>query len=53
MLVGISPLLSPDLLSILCRMGHGDVTVLAGAHFPGETAKHGNINLKKGVSQVS
>lgn len=37
MLKGISPLLSPDLLSILARMGHGDEIVLADAHFPGET----------------
>ena len=37
MLVGISPILSPELLSVLCRMGHGDEIVLADAHFPGET----------------
>ena len=37
MLKGISPLLSPALLSMLCRMGHGDELVLADAHFPGET----------------
>ena len=37
MLVGISPLLSPQLLSILYRMGHGDEIVLADAHFPGES----------------
>lgn len=37
MLVGISPLLSPDLLAILHRMGHGDELVLADAHYPGET----------------
>lgn len=37
MLVGISPLLSPELLALLCRMGHGDDLVLADAHFPGET----------------
>lgn len=37
MLKGISPLLSPDLLSVLSRMGHGDEIVLADAHFPGET----------------
>lgn len=36
MLRGISPLLSPDLLSVLYRMGHGDEIVLADAHFPGE-----------------
>lgn len=37
MLIGISPLISPELLSILHRMGHGDEIVLADAHFPGET----------------
>lgn len=37
MLKGISPLLSPQLLGVLCRMGHGDEIVLADAHFPGET----------------
>lgn len=37
MLIGISPLLSPELLSTLYRMGHGDDIVLADAHFPGES----------------
>lgn len=37
MLKGISPLISPDLLAALYRMGHGDEIVLADAHFPGET----------------
>ncbi|MDQ8184453.1 L-fucose mutarotase [Pelagicoccus sp. SDUM812002] len=37
MLIGISPLLSPDLLNALYRMGHGDEIVLADAHFPGES----------------
>lgn len=37
MLRGISPLLSPELLAALCRMGHGDEIVLADAHFPGES----------------
>jgi L-fucose mutarotase len=37
MLKGISPLLTPELLSVLHRMGHGDEIVLADAHFPGET----------------
>jgi len=37
MLIGISPLISPDLLAVLYRMGHGDEIVLADAHFPGET----------------
>jgi L-fucose mutarotase len=37
MLIGISPLISPELLAVLYRMGHGDEIVLADAHFPGET----------------
>jgi len=37
MLIGISPLISPELLAILYRMGHGDEIILADAHFPGET----------------
>lgn len=36
MLRGISPLVSPDLLALLSRMGHGDELVLADAHFPGD-----------------
>ena len=37
MLKGISPLISPELLATLSRMGHGDEIVLADAHFPAET----------------
>jgi L-fucose mutarotase len=37
MLKGISPLVSPELLAVLARMGHGDEIILADAHFPGET----------------
>lgn len=37
MLKGISPLISPELLEVLARMGHGDSIVLADAHFPGES----------------
>lgn len=37
MLKGISPLISPELLATLARMGHGDEIVLADAHFPGES----------------
>lgn len=37
MLKGISPLLSPELLADLHRMGHGDELVLADAHFPGHS----------------
>ena len=34
MLIGLSPLLSADLLHALASMGHGDDIVLADAHFP-------------------
>jgi L-fucose mutarotase len=37
MLKGISPLISPRLLGVMARMGHGDELVLADAHFPGES----------------
>ncbi|TVR69490.1 MAG: L-fucose mutarotase [Marinilabiliales bacterium] len=37
MLKGISPIISPQLLEVLARMGHGDEIVLADAHFPGES----------------
>ncbi|HXP96493.1 MAG TPA: L-fucose mutarotase [Telmatospirillum sp.] len=37
MLRGLSPLLSPELLAVLSRMGHGDELVLADAHFPAES----------------
>lgn len=30
-------MISPELLAVLHRMGHGDEIVLADAHFPGET----------------
>jgi L-fucose mutarotase len=34
MLKGIPPLLSPELLSLIAEMGHGDELVLADANFP-------------------
>lgn len=37
MLRGIDPVISPELLDILFRMGHGDEIVLADAFFPGDT----------------
>lgn len=42
MLIGIPPLIGPELLQLLSRMGHGDSIVLADAHFPGEScnARH-------------
>lgn len=37
MLKGLSPFLSPELLALLCRMGHGDEIVVGDGHFPAET----------------
>ncbi|MEE3232535.1 MAG: L-fucose mutarotase [Candidatus Latescibacterota bacterium] len=42
MLVGISPLMSPEMLATIYRMGHGDELVLADAHFPGHSC---NVNV--------
>lgn len=36
MLIGISPVIGPELLNILYRMGHGDELVLTDAFYPGE-----------------
>ena len=48
MLRGISPLLSPDLLAVLSRMGHGDELVLADAHLPAER-RHSRVLRADGV----
>ena len=37
MLKGISPLISPALLKVLCEMGHGDELVIADGNFPCES----------------
>ena len=37
MLKGISQVISPELLAVLARMGHGDEIILADAHFPGHS----------------
>ena len=37
MLIGISPVIGPELLDALFRMGHGDEIILADAFFPGDT----------------
>ena len=37
MLKGIAPCISPELLKVLCEMGHGEEIVLADANFPSES----------------
>ncbi len=46
MLKGISPMLSPDLLKILCEMGHSDTIVIADGNFPAETMGKNGIVLR-------
>lgn len=46
MLLGIPKLLSPEILSILCEMGHSDVVVIGDANFPGKRfASEGNCKF--------
>jgi L-fucose mutarotase len=49
MLEGISPIIGPELLATLCRMGHGDEIVLADAHFPGHSL-HAHVLRTDGVA---
>ena len=46
MLKGIDPLISPDLLGVLARMGHGDSLAVVDANFPatsvGRRTVHGS-----------
>ncbi|MGH8758039.1 MAG: RbsD/FucU family protein [Burkholderiales bacterium] len=46
MLKGINPLLSPELLKLLCEMGHGDEIVLADANFTAESLARGKTVLR-------
>lgn len=41
MLKGIPKILSPELLKILCEMGHSDKTVIADGNFPAESVGKG------------
>lgn len=37
MLKGISKIVSPELIKVLCEMGHGDEIVIADGNFPADT----------------
>ncbi len=47
MLIGIDPLLTPELLYVLAAMGHGDDLVIADANFPAYSTaprtRHGQV----------
>ena len=42
MLKGIPQILSPELLKVLCEMGHSDKLVIADGNFPSEAIGKGN-----------
>lgn len=53
---GISPLISPELLFVISKMGHGDEIVFADANFPSHsTAKRAGSELisADGISSVA
>ncbi len=60
MLKNLSPLLSPELLKILCEMGHGDEIVLADGNFPAASHHdrvvrldaHGGVEVLKAIMSV-
>lgn len=60
MLKNLSPLLTPELLKILCEMGHGDEIVIADGNFPAASLHdrvvrldgHGGVEVLKAVMSV-
>lgn len=62
MLKGIDPIIPPELLKVLCEMGHGDVLVLADGNFPTESVGkdaivvrcdgHGTSELLKAILKL-
>ncbi len=46
MLKGISPILSPDLLKVICEMGHGDTLVIADGNFPAASIAKDSILIR-------
>lgn len=46
MLKNIPPILSPELLKILCEMGHGDELVIADGNFPSESVGKNAIVIR-------
>lgn len=61
MLKNIPPILSPELLKVLCEMGHGDEIILADGNFPAESIGkdaiviradgHGTVELLEAISE--
>ncbi len=49
MLKKIPSIISPDLLKVLCEMGHGDEIVLADGNFPGSSVAKAGPNGKEAI----
>ena len=60
MLKGIPKILSPELLKVLCEMGHGDKIVIADGNFPGQRINsrcircdgHGTVELLEAILKL-
>ena len=55
MLIGIPKILSPELLKVLCEMGHADRLVIADGNFPAESVGKNAIVVRldgHGVPEV-
>ena len=46
MLKGIPKILSPELLKVLCEMGHSDRLVIADGNFPAQTMGKNGIVIR-------
>ena len=46
MLKGISPVIGPDLLKVMCEMGHGDTLVIADGNFPAASIAKDSILIR-------
>ena len=46
MLKGIPPIIGPDLLKVLCEMGHGDTIVIADGNFPAASIAKDSILVR-------
>lgn len=46
MLKNIPPIISPELLKVLCEMGHSDRIVIADANFPAESIGKNSIVIR-------
>jgi len=52
MLKGIDPLLSPELLTVIAEMGHGDELAIVDANFPAAALAHRLVRVNAPASRV-